>query len=143
MEYLKVGILWVATAWGMFAQSTPVPPAQESIWLAAIGTLLVIGTLISTFYTIMANRRRLAESDEPKRRLLPDPIRIASVHDLVTQPQFEKLEQKIDRRFDILEVESAQLAKDTHSRINDVLKELSTLRGAFDQSQRRHHPHDG
>jgi hypothetical protein len=124
----------------LFLAQFATPHSAE--FFSVLGSLLFIGMIISLYYNIMANRRRVTETLDSKRWISPDPLNIKSVHDLVTQPQFQKLEQEMDRRFDNVDKNTAHLGRDLNSRINDVLKELSVLRGAFDQSQRRLHKND-
>jgi len=108
---------------------------------ATLGIIAIIVAIVSGVYQISLNRRHLTEK-EPARRVLPDPLRTASVHDFVTEPQFEKFCDIIDRKFETVHDRISQEGRRIDERVNDVLKEVSNLRGAFNQSQHRHHPND-
>lgn len=139
MNWFNIAITGAAGFWSVLAQ-LPMPGGSE--FLAVVGALIVIATLVRLYYDIMAGRRKANESDEPKRRLLPDPLGVRHVYDFVNQPQFEKHQADVDRRIEKIYGMIERTSKDTHDRINDVLKEVSALRGSFDTSQRRQHPDD-
>jgi hypothetical protein len=113
-----------------------------SEFLGVLGSLLFIAMIVSLYFTIMANRKRLQPNDTT-RHISPSPLDVRNVHDFVAKPQLEKLENEMDRKFEHIYQVIREEGRRVDSRVNDVLTEVSKLSGAFNQSQRRHHPHDG
>jgi hypothetical protein len=139
MNWFNIAMMGAAGCWSVLAQ-LPTPGGSE--FLAVVGALIVIATLIRLYYDIMAGRKKVNESDEPKRRLLPDPLNMRAVQDYVTTIDFKSLDKEIDEKFAEIFKQISSEGRRIDSRINDVLKEVSELRGAFSQSQRRHHPNE-
>jgi hypothetical protein len=139
MNWSNIAITGAAGFWSVLAQ-LPTPGGSE--FLAVVGALIVIATAVRLYYDIMAGRRKANESDEPKRRLLPDPLNMRAVPDYVTTTDFKSLDKEIEDKFREIFQQISSEGRRIDSRINDVLKEVSELRGAFSQSQRRNHPND-
>lgn len=144
---MKCALLNLLSSAALFAQVPTVPTTTGSELLSILGALLLLGTIVSLYYQIMSHRRNLTEH-EPKRRVLPDPMNVKEVKDHVTWEHFdrldrefnerhEKLVEKMDRRLDQV---FGAITKEAHRvdvRINDVLREVSKLGGAFDESRRK------
>jgi hypothetical protein len=151
---------WKLSLITCFLAQVSIPAPSGSELLTVLGSLVLIGMTISLYYKIMANRRAVTAPHEPGRRILPDPLSVRRAHEHVLEPDLDRLRREFEQRFDShdrttrdslsrLEKEAADLeaklerfSTDAHKRINDIVGQLGTLRGAFEQSQRRRHNND-
>ena len=96
-------------AW--LGQSSPFPaPNATELW-AFIIPAISIGVLIAVYWQYRANRKRAEEGDEPKRRILPEPIVTREDDPFVRRSEFDaqvqrrsqqviELEKRIDARME-------------------------------------------
>jgi hypothetical protein len=134
MNWSNIAMKGAAGCWLVLAQ-LPTPGGSE--FLAVVGALIVIATAVRLYYDIMAGRRKANESYEPKRTILPSPLQTKSVHDFVTQPEFEKLDEEIDRKFEKIYEHIEKKVQHIETRHNAVLAKLERLIGRYDESRGR------
>jgi chromosome segregation ATPase len=95
-------------------------------WYTIVFAVGCIASLVINVATLFATRR---EVEGLERRLQETRLELS-------ESRREVME--MERR---LNMASEQRAKDTHDRINEVLREVSALGGRFDQSQHGPHHH--
>ena len=129
---MKITILKFLSSATLVAQSIS---ASGSEIYAVMGALVLILTLVSLGYQILSHRRNLLDT-EPRRRILPDPLRISALQDPIPRSEFERHEEKVSANFKSVFEEIRNEGRRVDSRINDVLEEVSKMRGEFDQCRR-------
>jgi len=122
----------------LLSQSYPQPSATE-FWVF-LSCVLFVGGIIAGYWAYRANRKKAEESDEPKRRILPDPISIQQAKQYVSVGDFKdqclRQEQEMKSMESRIEKKMEQQDHVLRARIHDLAGEVGAVSLKLDMREK-------
>jgi hypothetical protein len=116
----------------IFFAQVPSPTTAE--FLGVVGTLMLLATAISTYYTILANRRRALEPSEPQRRILPQPLSVRQEDEPVLHREFASFCKEVEKEFRRIEDDAKDRREETREQFSTVYEKMDEQSRSLNQT---------